>query len=510
MLELRDVTHAYGAAPVLRGVSFTLRPGEVHVLAGANGAGKSTLLAILTGALVPQRGTLWIGGKSRRFRDPADARRAGIAAVHQELSLVPTMSVLDNVFLGREPAWIGARSAQRAEARATLGSLGLDVDLDTPIDALPVSQQQLVEIAKALLAAGTGEGRVLVLDEPTSALDEGEAAALAERIRALRTSGCAIGYVTHRLDEVYALADRITVLRDGVVVASAPPAELPRDALVGHMLGAARGAVAARARRSPPGAGPMLSVRALSVAHPTQPGRLEVRGVSLDVARGEIVGLAGVSGSGPSALLHALFGSHPRRAIGTVTVAGAPLPLGDPAGALARGVALVPADRKSLGLIGVRSVAENAALGALRRWSTLGFLARGRERTDVRAVLDSLDVVAPSLDAPVLALSGGNQQKVVLARCLLTQPRVLLLDEPTRGIDVGAKAEIRERLRAVAATGAALLLASAEIDDLLAACDRVLVFHRGALAADLPSAAATRERILRASMGHAEAEPVDA
>lgn len=507
MLELREIWKSFGATRVLRGVSMHLREREIHVLAGANGAGKSTLIKILTGAITQFDGELKIAEKTRRFRDPNDARRAGVSAIHQELSLVPAMSVLDNVFLGREPLLVGLRRKQRRIARAAIADLGLDVDVDAPIESLPVSQQQLVEIAKALVAIASAESSkaneaaVLVMDEPTSALNEGEAEALFRRVRALRDRGCAILFVTHRMEEIYALADRITVLRDGVVAATGTPKDLDRDALVAAMLGRELRAVIEGERDRFVEKKHRLEVRALSVDHPAQPGRREVREATLSVERREIVGVAGLAGSGASALLHGIFGSHARRPRGEVFVARQRLRLGDPTSSVAHGLVLVPADRKAQGIVWWRSVRENAALSALRRWSFAGLMRPLAERRDVSTMLDSLHVKASSLEAPIDALSGGNQQKVILGRGLLAEPKVLLLDEPTRGVDVGAKVEIHRKLRALADEGMAVLVATTEIDDLVGLCDRVLVMHRGAIVAELSHAEATRQRVLHAAMG---------
>jgi ABC-type sugar transport system ATPase subunit len=341
------------------------------------------------------------------------------------------------------------------------------------------------------------------MDEPTSALDEAEVEALFRRVRALRDRGCAILFVTHRMDEIYALADRITVLRDGVVAATGGPKDLDRDALVAAMLGRElRAAMEEESTRDRVrSAERLLEVRGLCIDHPTRRARVEVRDATFAVDSGEIVGLAGVAGSGVRTLLHGVFGSASHKPRGEVVVARTPLPLGDPAASVARGLAFVPADRKSQGLVFARSVRENAALSALRRWTALGIVRSAEERREVASMMRSLHVVG-ALESPVEALSGGNQQKVVLGRCLLARPKVLLLDEPTRGIDVGAKAEIHRRLRALADEGVGILVATTEIDDLLALCDRVLVMHRGSIVASFPRAEASRDRVLRAAMGH--------
>jgi rhamnose transport system ATP-binding protein len=504
-VALRDIRKSYGPTAVLRSVSLELAAGEVHALAGANGAGKSTLIKVLCGAIAPDSGQIVIDGRPRVLAEPAEARRQGIAVIHQELALVPPMSIVDNVFLGRE---LPDRSRQRSLAKGVLAQLGIDLDVDAPVESLPIAQQQLVEIARALLPLEGQALRALVMDEPTSALGEAEAEVLFTHVVALKEKGCAILYVSHRMDEVYRLADRLTVLRDGVITASDVPSKMGREALVFAMLGEAlaTNVVEETERAAREHAGdtePRLSVRALHVPGPA--ARPDVVSLDLVARPGEIVGLAGLGGSGTSALLHALFGSHPGVATGTVSIDGEPLILGDPRAAIARGVVLLTNDRKTTGLVLPMSIVHNATLTSLPRYSPHGLLRPKEERADVEALARSMRLVAPSLDSAVEALSGGNQQKVFLGRAVLARPKVLLLDEPTRGVDVGAKVDLHARLRALAAEGTTILVASAETDDLLALCDRIVVLHRGAIVSELSRAEATRGRILGAAMGHPDA-----
>jgi ABC-type sugar transport system ATPase subunit len=509
-LAARNISKSFGSVQVLRGVSFDLREGEVHVLAGENGAGKSTLVKILSGALGGYTGEILTSGEAARFRGPSDAVEAGIAVIYQELSLVGSMSVADNLFLGghHEKSLFGLarRPDEAASAARILSAVELDIDPQRPVDDYPISVRQLIEIARAL---GAG-ARVLIFDEPTSALDENDARALLDRIRALRAQGAAVLYISHRMEEIYALADRITVLRDGAVVGTARPSELPREKLVAWMLGGELARVgesrsesksALSARRELSRGEARLSVEGLSVAPPDGEGRLDVEGASFSLEPGEILGIMGLRGSGASQLLHGLFGSYGRPLAGKVELDGAPIPIERPSASLRRGLALLANDRRSAGLIPELSVIENATLASLARFSPWGVLRKAREREAARSITGLLRLRAPSLDAPASSLSGGNQQKVYLGRILLTEPKVLLLDEPTRGVDVGAKADIYELIRAMAQKGAGVLIATSEIEELLALCGRILVMHRGRIVQGAWGPEASRERVLHAAMG---------
>ena len=505
LLTVRGLAKSYGATTVLRGVDLDLHAGEVHVLAGENGAGKSTLIKALAGALDDYGGDLRIDADTVRFVSPAEARRAGVATIFQELSLVGSMSVTDNLFLGRErTGWFGVRHAeQRALAAAHLARLAIAIDPDAIVEELTLAQRQLVEIAKALLDHDHPV-RVVVMDEPSSALGEQEAEALFAQVARLRAAGVAVLYVSHKMEEVYRLADRITALRDGVVAASAPAAELPRAALVAAMLGHAleeqtdAGTHAATE-------GERLRVEGLTV-EARAGGRRELEGVSFRVAPGEIVAVTGLAGSGARTLLHAVFGSLSDQQVrGAVWLDGVAFDARSPGAALARGLALVSDDRREAGILPDRSVVENAALAALDRFTALGLVDERRLRKTVLEGLSEMDVRAPSPDVEVSALSGGNQQKVLLTRCLLTKPRVLLLDEPTRGVDIGSKHEIHARLRALCAGGAAVVAITTEAEELLALADRVVVLHRGRVAATVQvrgeDPTAVRRAVLGAAMG---------
>jgi len=507
IVALRDIRKSFGAVEVLHGVDFAVLPGEVHVLAGENGAGKSTLIRILAGVYDDYAGELVVDGRSRRFARPQDAVTAGIATIHQELSLVPSMSVADNLFLGRErcgrAGWVDF-AAQEASAAVVLEEMAIEATPRQLVAELSLSQQQLLEIARAL----AGDARILVLDEPTSALQEHEAETLFARIGELRSRGCGIVYITHRLDEIYRLADRITVLRDGRAVGTARREDLPPDDLVRWMVGREPEAPeTSRPRRSE---APALRIEALRVTAAGHPGRTVVDGVGFTLREGEILGFAGLQGSGASAVLHALFGALEGRATWRGWLAGEPYAPRGPREAVSRGVMLLTNDRKGSGLVPDLSVTENVSLASLTRFSTAaGWVRRHHERAAVGGLVRGFRLAATALDAPVRTLSGGNQQKAYLARCLLPEPQVLLLDEPTRGIDVGAKADIYALLREWSARGIATLLITSETEELLALCDRILVLYRGRVAAELAGPAASKERILAAAMGRS-ATAVDA
>jgi ABC-type sugar transport system ATPase subunit len=495
-LELRRVGKQFGGVRALHEVSLAVEAGECHALVGENGAGKSTLGRILAGIHAPDEGELLVDGRRRVFRSPADAQAAGIAMVHQELAFCPDLSVAENLVLGRWPRRgpLVDRGAMQVRARALLADIAPDLDPRRPMRELSTAQEQRVQIAAAV---GTG-ARAIVFDEPTSALTGADTERLLALIAGLRARGVTVLYVSHRLPEVFRLADRITVLRDGAHVATLARDETSPQDLVRRMIGRELSGYHAGPPAGPPGA-PLLEVEGLS-----SPGRLA--DVGFTVRAGEIVGLAGLVGAGRSEILRALFGLD-ARARGSVRVAGRELPPGSPQAALAAGMGLVPEDRKREGLVlsqGARANWSLAQLPALRRraWPAraLGLLDGGAERRRAAAALAAVDVRAASLDAPVAALSGGNQQKVVLARWLSTGARVLLVDEPTRGVDVGAKAAIHHLLAERAAAGAALLLVSSELDELRALSSRILVMRDGRVVAELPRGA-SEEALMTAMAG---------
>lgn len=485
---------SFGGVRVLEDVDFDVRAGEVHALAGENGAGKSTLMRILTGALPEYEGAIRLAGRTVRFASPPHAFQHGIRIIHQELSLVPALSVLDNIFMGRERA--GAfrldRRAEEQRVRPVLDRLGLALDLQQPVEELPLAHQQLVELAKALVF----EARLLVMDEPTSALNAQEVERLLAVVRDLRSRGCGIVYITHRMEEVYRVADRITVLRDGRRVATERADVLTRERLVQAMIGRAEGEQYPPAR---PLAGPLrLQVRDFRVKRARG---LAVDGVSLEARAGEIVGLAGLEGSGRSELLMGLFGGLGCSASGEVRIEGRRVSVDCPARAVREGLALLTSDRKTTGLVMSMDAGANITLASQERHACRGWRRLRSERAALERQVRQLGIRGVVEGREIATLSGGNQQKVALGKWLETGPRILLLDEPTRGIDVGAKHEIYQLMQRWKEQGLALLLVTSELPELLALADRILVLHRGRLVRELARAEATPQRVLRAAMG---------
>ncbi|UBU17478.1 sugar ABC transporter ATP-binding protein [Nonomuraea gerenzanensis] len=490
ILSLRDVSKSFGAVRALQDVRLDLWPGEAHGLVGENGAGKSTLVKILAGAHAADAGTLTVDGKELRPTGPGDAQAAGIAVIYQEPTLFPDLSVAENIFMSRQPLRALRRIDARAMRNATaelFGRLGIHLDPDRPARGLSIADQQLVEIAKALAF----DARILIMDEPTAALSGVEVERLFSVVASLRESGAAVLFISHRFDEIFALCQRVTVMRDGRWVSTGPAAELTVDELVRRMVG--REVSSLYPKTDTTAGRPRLEVRSL-----TRHGVFA--DVGFTVRGGEIVALAGLVGAGRSEVARAVFGVD-RYDEGEVLVDGERLPRGDTAAAIAAGLALVPEDRRQQGLVMELSVERNATL--TRRWSLsrLGLLFGGGERAAAREWSERLRVKTARLTDPVSTLSGGNQQKVVLAKWLSTEPRVLIVDEPTRGIDVGTKAEVHRLLSELAGQGVAVLMISSELPEVLGMADRVLVMHEGRLVADLPRTRADEESVMLAATG---------
>ncbi|WP_037062650.1 sugar ABC transporter ATP-binding protein [Pseudonocardia acaciae] len=476
---------SFGGVVALRGVDFGVRAGEVHALVGENGAGKSTLIKLLTGVYRPDTGEIRYAGRPVRFAAPIDAQRAGIATIYQEVNLVGSMSVAANLFLGREPRRAGLvdRRSMHRRARELLGGLGIRVDPRRRLGSLGLGTQQMVALARAV----SSDARVVIMDEPTSSLEPREVATLFDTVRGLRERGIAIVFVSHRLAELYELCETVTVLRDGAVVHSGPLAGLSRLELVSAMLGRDPASVregGTTAFTTDHGAEdgaeePVLRARGLR-------RRGVLAGVDVDVHAGEVVGLAGLLGSGRSETMTALAGVAPHDG-GAVTVDGRPLRSGA-AAAIRAGLVLVPEDRKAEGIVPNLSVRENILLAALPRLSRFGIVSPARQDRVVRTFMDRLRIKAAGPDQPVSELSGGNQQKVMLARWLAMSPRVLLLDEPTRGIDVGAKAEVQMLIDELARDGLGIVLVSSDLEELVEGAQRVVVLRDGASVAELSGA----------------------
>ena len=520
VLRARRITKRFPGVVALREVSFDLRAGEIHALCGENGAGKSTLIKLLSGVHPhgSYEGMLQIEGREVRFRSIADAERAGLAVIHQELALVEELTVAENLFLGAEPrrtgpvSWLIDWDRVRREARELLARFDVALDPDLRCAELGVGQKQLVEILKALRK----ESRILILDEPTAALAEHEVQVLRRILRELRTRGVACIYISHKLDEVFALADRITVLRDGATVATLNVAQASPAEVIRHMVGreitdlfprrrgaggkAHSGRDASHLEHSGPNPQPALRVTGLSVAQ-TRTSAVFLHEISFEVAPGEVLGIGGLMGAGRTELLMHLFGAWGVRLGGRVELKGSELPPLEPAHVLGRGLALVSEDRRRYGLVGEGSVAFNLSLSSLRSLTRGAFIDSSREFRRNSEISGSVRVKAPSLQAAVAKLSGGNQQKVVLGKALMTEPGVIFLDEPTRGIDVGAKVEIYELINRLTDQGKAVVLVSSELPELMGMSDRILMLHEGRSAGVFSRADATQERLLAAALG---------
>lgn len=496
LLRMEGITKRFGAATALDRVDFAIAAGEVHALVGENGAGKSTLVKIMTGAYHRDEGAMFLADNAVDFETPAEAQAAGVCAVHQEIHLLRLRTVAENVFLGREPRRWGMIdwSRMNADTRSLLSSLGLDVDIDpaATLGTLNTARQQMVAIARGVSLGA----KVLVLDEPTSSLSEREVTILHDLIRRLKAQGTAIVYISHRFDELYAVCDRVTVLRDGALVATRPLEGLERIELVCLMLGKSREALrhgvtgfAARRLHVADGA-PLL--RADNLAQGTR-----LRGVNVSVHRGEVVGLAGLLGSGRTETARAIFGATPSDD-GTMQLNGAPFAPRTPHDAIAAGLGFVSEDRKAEGIIPDLSVRENLTLAALPLLATYGVVSTIRQTAIVDRFMQRMGIRASSADQRMRELSGGNQQKVLLARWLCTNPKLLILDEPTRGIDIGAKGEIQHLLDELADAGLGVLMISSELEELVEGSSRVVVLRDGRAVAELRDESISEQAIIHA------------
>ncbi|MGV9377056.1 sugar ABC transporter ATP-binding protein [Nonomuraea sp. NPDC003707] len=493
VLSLSQVSKAFGAVRAVREVSLELFPGEVHALAGENGTGKSTIVKILSGVHRPDSGRILLDGEPVEFGGPADAQRAGVAVIYQEPTLFPDLSVMENIFMGRQPRGrLGIdRRAMRAGAAELFERLGVPLDPDQPARGLSIADQQLVEIAKAL----SRQARVLVMDEPTAALSGTEVARLFGVARTLRAQGCALLFISHRLEEIFELCRRVTTLRDGAYVAEDLVADITPDDLVRRMVGRELEALFPKQETE---AGEV----ALKVRRLTREGVFT--DVSFEVRRGEIVALAGLVGAGRSEVARAVFGID-RWDAGSVEVDGRRLRPASPTAAMAAGLALVPEDRRQQGLVMDLSIERNIGLAGLADVRRGPLVSRAAERERARDWAVRLRLKFARLTDAVNVLSGGNQQKVVLAKWLARRPSVLIVDEPTRGIDVATKAEVHRLLSELAGSGVAVLMISSELPEVLGMADRVLVMHEGRLAAEIPRADATEESVMAAATGRSPA-----
>jgi len=496
LLEARGIRKAFPGVQALAGAGISVRPGRLNALLGENGAGKSTLMNILAGVFPPDAGSILLDGRPVAFRSPREAQAAGVSIIFQELNLVGGLSVAENIFLGRQPvnAWgLVDRRRMLREARNLLATLDLDVDPALPVERLKVGTRQMVEIAKAL----SFDARLLILDEPTSALTEHEVHTLFAAIRRLKARGVGMIYITHRLDELPEIADDVTIFRDGVLVHEAAFRAADRGDYVRRMVGRDLADLYPRSQVTP--GRPLLAVEGLSVTRPGG-GQPLVTEASLTVHAGEVVGLFGLMGAGRTELLEAVAGLRPRDTTGAVRVAGEAAVIRSPHDALAAGIVLAPEDRKADGLVLGMSVAENVSLSSLDRATRFGLVSRRLEKARAAAAVARLAIKTPSTAQRVGTLSGGNQQKVVLAKGLACDPRVLLLDEPTRGIDIGAKREIYTLIDDLARGGMAILVASSELPEILGISDRILVLAEGRVTAEFRRGAATEQALLHAAI----------
>ncbi len=490
LLQLTDLTKSFGAVRALRGVSFALLPGEVHALLGENGAGKSTLIKVITGAHAPDGGTMEINGEAVARLTPAHARALGIACIYQQPALFPDLSVAENIALRLEktsPGHLVRWTERRSRAAELLHRIGADIDPDKEVRALSMPEQQLVEIACAL---GSG-ARIVIMDEPTASLTQKEQHLLFAVVRELRVSGVGVIYISHRLEEIFALADRVTVLRNGESVGTNRVDELNETTLIRLMVGREVAAI-----YPPPESAPgevVLSLRGVGCA------ASGVRGIDLQVRAGEVVGLAGLVGAGRTELACMLFGLTPADA-GEIQLSGHHVQLSDPRAAIAQGIAYVPEDRRRHGVILEMSIASNTTMAIHPQLFPGSWLRLGAERRLTVDFIRDLAVKTSGPAAPGGSLSGGNQQKVALARWLATKPKLLILDEPTQGVDVGAKGEIHKIIRRLAREGLAVLLISSDLPEILGMSDRIAVMRGGTIVAELPGHAAAHD-LMAAALG---------
>ncbi|NRP72901.1 Ribose import ATP-binding protein RbsA [Ensifer psoraleae] len=493
LLSMQGISRSFNGIPALRSASLEVGEAEVMALVGQNGAGKSTLIKILTGAYRRDEGTIVFAGDEVAFSMPAESQARGIATIYQEINLAPQRSVAENIYLSREPRRFGLidRRAMREGAAAVLRNFNLEIDVDAPVARFSAATRQMVAIARAV----TQRARLVIMDEPTSSLDEREVAILFDTIRTLKRGGVSVIFIGHRLDELYRICDRVTIMRDGKTVATSAMADMPKLALVRHMLGKELAAFEAIAKDADEG-----TRRPVRLSVQNAGSGVRVRDVSLSVREGEISGLAGLLGSGRTETANLIFGAD-RLERGEIRYNGQTRSYRQPADAIADGIGFVAEDRKVDGIIPDMSIRENMTLALLPKLSRAGIIDRARQDEIVERYITALGIKCASPDQPIKELSGGNQQKVLLGRWLCTDPKLLIVDEPTRGIDIGAKSEILRLLRRLADEGLGVLMISSELEELLAAADQVTVLSDGTSVAVLPRKDLS-EAALFAAMAH--------
>lgn len=496
LLDMKDISKTFGSVQALKGVSLDLYAGEVLALMGENGAGKSTLMNILSGAIQPTEGEIYLKGEKVHVSDPITAKKLGIAKIHQELQIVPELSVAENIFLGRWKSKAGPAvdfKGMIQESRKYLEMLDVKVDPAKKLKDLRIGEQQLVEIAKAISL----NSEIIIMDEPTSAISEKEAEKLFAIIRRLRSEGKGIIYITHRMEEIFKIADRLTVMRDGQYIGTVRAAETSKDEIIKMMVGRD---MSEQYPKDPTEKGEVaLEVKGLSYTPPEGSFRRSLKNISLYVRHGEVLGIAGLAGAGRSEFFECLAGVHHGETEGHIYIEGKEVSIKTPADAIKEGISFATEDRKGTGLVLSRSIGENMSLPLLKKFSPMFFMKTSEEKNIWKKQMDTLRVKAPSAKTLASSLSGGNQQKVVLAKWLMTEPKILLLDEPTRGIDVGAKAEIYQLINNLAKHGMAIIVVSSELPEVIGISDRIVTFCEGELTGEFLQQDATQEKLLESA-----------
>lgn len=496
LLEMKGISKSFGPVKALKKASLNLKRGEVLALMGENGAGKSTLMNVLSGSLHPDEGEILLDGVQREIKNPIQARSLGIVKIHQELQIVPELDIAENIFLGRwQTSGIGFVQKKKMHdmAKECLKMLEWEMDTRTKLKDLRIGEQQLVEIAKAISC----DAKIIVMDEPTSALSEPEAKKLFHVIEKLKNKGCGIIYITHRMEEVFKISDRLSVMRDGEYIGTKEAKETDNEEIIAMMVG--RSVEEQYPKRDVKIGDVILEVKNLNFTPPKESFKRSLRDISFKVRAGEVLGIAGLAGAGRSEVFESIVGKHATCTTGEILIDGKALEIRSPKDAIDAGISFATEDRKGTGLVLGRSIGDNISLPIYDHYSSFGFMRDGEQKKDWIEYMNRLHVKAKSPNVPVSSLSGGNQQKVILARWLLTKPKVLLLDEPTRGIDVGAKEEIYLLINELAASGLAVVVISSELPEVIGICDRIITICEGRLTGEISRKEATQEILLAAA-----------